>query len=130
MRIILPTLFSPKKEFDMFLSLQTNTIIRWCSRIALLFTLGSLVFLFISWNKLPNQVPLWYSKPWGEDRLVSPSWLYLLPGASICWYIINTALSMHVTKDHLVFSQILFLSSLVVSIFSFVTLFMIIWIIS
>lgn len=130
MHITFPTLLNLKKEYEMFRSLQTNTIICWCSRITFLFILGALAFLFISWNKLPNQVPLWYSKPWGEDRLVSPSWLYLLPGASVCWYIINTALSMHITKDHLVFSQILFLSSLVVSIFSFITLFMIIWIIS
>jgi hypothetical protein len=54
----------------------------------------------------------------------------LLPGASFLWYVVNSLLSIHITKEHLVFSQILFLSSLLGSIFSCVTLSMIIWIIS
>jgi hypothetical protein len=119
-----------KKEFNAVVSMHTNTIILWSSRITILLIVGSLVVLFLSWQKLPDEIPLWYSKPWGADRLAAPIWLLLLPGASFCWYILNSFLSLHVTKDHLVFSQILFLSTLLVSMFSFVTLGMIIWIIS
>jgi len=119
-----------KKEFDALFSLHTNTIIRYASRITMVLICFSILILVLSWNKLPTEVPLWYSKPWGKDRLANPLWLFLLPGASFFWYIINSLLSIHVTKEHLVFSQILFLSALLGSMFSCVTLSMIIWIIS
>ena len=119
-----------KNEVAKLASLHKNTIILWSSRMTVLLIFSCLAFLLISWNKLPTQVPLWYSKPWGADRLAPPLYLFLLPGASFGWYVINSFISIHVTKDHLVFSQILFLSSLLVGIFSFVTLGMIIWIIS
>lgn len=28
----------------------------------------------------PPQVPLWYSRPWGEDQLAPPTALWLVPG--------------------------------------------------
>jgi len=119
-----------KNEVAELKKLHVNTIIRYTSIFTLVFICSSILILFLSWNKLPTEVPLWYSKPWGKDRLANPLWLFLLPGASFFWYIINALLSIHITKEHLVFSQILFLSSLLGSIFSCVTLSMIIWIIS
>jgi len=119
-----------KNEFHSLVFFHTNDIIRWSSRITILLIIGSIAYLSYSWNKLPTEIPLWYSKPWGNDRLAPPVWLFLLPAASLFWYVVNSLLSIHVTKEHLVFSQILYLSSLLVSIFSFFTLVMIIWIIS
>lgn len=119
-----------KNEIAEFKQLHINTIIRYASITTLILISLSLVILGLSWNRLPTEVPLWYSKPWGTDRLANPLWLLLLPGASFLWYVVNSLLSIHITKEHLVFSQILFLSSLLGSIFSCVTLSMIIWIIS
>jgi len=115
-----------KKEYREFRSLHANTIIRYASIFTILFIISSIAVCIASWNKLPTEVPLWYSKPWGKDRLANPLWLFFLPGASFFWYMLNSFLSLHTTKNH----QILFLSALLVSIFSFVTLGMIIWIIS
>jgi len=119
-----------KKEFADFRHLHKNTIIRYASMVTLFLITSSLVLLLLSWDRLPTEIPLWYSRPWGQDRLAHPSWLFLLPGASFLWYGMDSFLSLHVTKNHLVFSQILFLSAVSVSIFSCVTLMMIIWIIS
>ena len=119
-----------KQELYAFSDLHTNTIIRISSAITIILICCSVAILIMSWNKLPSEIPLWYSKPWGRDRLADPLWLFLLPGASFFWYMVNSLLSLHVTKEHLVFSQILFLSSLLGSTFSLVTLSMIIWIIS
>ena len=130
MKLFDSVLAGVKKEYALFTSLNTNAIIRWSGRMTVVLILASLAVLLISYNSLPAQVPLWYSKPWGTDRLAEPLWLFLLPGASCIWHIINSFLSIHITKEHLVFSQILFLSSLLGRIFSFVTLTMIIWVIS
>ena len=130
MNISKPKLPNFKEDAENFFSLQKNVIILWTSRITFLFIIISLSILLFFWKNLPPEIPLWYSKPWGVDRLAKPYWLFLLPGASLVWFCVNAFLSIRVTKNHLVFSQILFLSSLLVSIFSFVTLSMIIWIIS
>lgn len=33
-------------------------------------------------NKLPPEIPLWYSKPWGEEQLAKPGWLAIVPALS------------------------------------------------
>lgn len=119
-----------KREAEVLQNAHRNTIIRWASRLTMIFFCCSFLVILLSWNKLPSEVPLWYSKPWGQSRLADPLWLFLLPGASIFWYIINSLISIYISKNHLVFSQILYLSALLGSVFSFVTVFMIIWIIS
>jgi hypothetical protein len=130
MKIPMPKLPNIKIDTEQYFSLQKNIIILWTSRITFFFIFMSLCVLLYFWKNLPPEIPLWYSKPWGVDRLANPYWLFLLPGASFIWFCINAFLSIRITKNHLVFSQILFLSSLLVSVFSFVTLSMIIWIIS
>ena len=35
--------------------------------------------LAIRWKSLPPKVPLWYSKPWGEERLTLPKFLNHIP---------------------------------------------------
>jgi len=42
----------------------------------------SLGILLVYARHFPPQVPLWYSRPWGEEQLTSPIWLLILPGLS------------------------------------------------
>lgn len=79
---------------------------------------------------LPPGVPVWFSRPWGEDRLASPYWLFLLPISSIVWYGIDLLISIYVTAEYLIFTQMLFLSSLIVSILSFITLIKIVFLVT
>ncbi|OGD02883.1 hypothetical protein A3D85_02290 [Candidatus Amesbacteria bacterium RIFCSPHIGHO2_02_FULL_47_9] len=36
--------------------------------------------LLVWGNGLPSQVPLWYSRPWGEEQLAEAGWLWIIPG--------------------------------------------------
>jgi hypothetical protein len=85
----------------------------------LILSIGLLIWRF---PELPPRVPIWFSRPWGEDQLASPYWLFLLPASSIMWYGIDLLLGIYVTAEYLVFTQMLFLSSLIVSLLSFITL--------
>ncbi len=49
----------------------------WLAVTALVVTVGVLLLYRTS---LPPQVPLWYSRPWGEDQLTQPIGLWLVPG--------------------------------------------------
>lgn len=81
---------------------------------ALQLVIGSIAILWF-WRQLPPAVPLWYSRPWGEDRLVSP-WFLLLPlGVAIVVYAVNIAIVVRTSADHPMFARVLFLTSALVS---------------
>lgn len=39
----------------------------------------SIAILILSWSRLPPEVPLLYNNPWGQEQLVAPIWLWILP---------------------------------------------------
>ena len=61
--------------------------------VSLLFIVIMGGFFFIFYRQLPPQVPLFYSRPWGERQLVSPSTLLFLPSLSLAVLIINILIS-------------------------------------
>lgn len=116
-------------EINLWKELMGNKTIRTTNLISYIILILSLIIIGIFWKQLPPLVPLWYSKPWGNDQLANPSFLFLLPFGSLLWNSVNTLISIHFIKDHLVFSQILSFTSLLISILSGITLIMIIWVI-
>lgn len=90
----------------------------------------SIGILIWKWRALPPLVPIWYSRPWGASQLASPYWLLILPLASIAFYAVDLLVSIYVTSEYLIFTQILFLSSLIVSVLSFVALLKIIFLVT
>ncbi len=102
--------------------LSQNRIISLATKFTLLLCTISVLGIIIFWQKLPPIVPLWYSKPWGAERLAPPFWLFLLPASSLVITGINISIASILTNEYLVFSQTLTLSSLVISILSTITL--------
>lgn len=106
----------------------------WLISVVHKFVIGlfilSVALLLWRFPQLPPKVPLWFSRPWGEDQLASPYWLLLLPASSIAWYGIDFLISIYVTAEYLIFTQMLFLSSLIVSLLSFITLIKILYLVS
>lgn len=101
---------------------EKNWVLSMSRKLGLLCIILGVALLVWSYPRLPPLVPLWYGKPWGADRLAHPLWLILLPTGSIVIFIINTITSRFLTKDMLIFSQILAITNLLVSILSLVTL--------
>lgn len=81
------------------------------------FILTSIV-LAIRWKSLPPKVPLWYSKPWGEERLATPIFLFLIPLTALLVYGINNAFITRIASEHPLFARVLSLVSLLISVLS------------
>lgn len=111
-------------------TVKTNWFIGLVHKFILILFVLSVGLLLWRWRMLPPLVPLWYSRPWGTDQLASPYWLLILPMASLILYAINFLVSMYVTAEYLIFTQMLFLSSLVVSTLSFIALIKILFLIT
>lgn len=45
--------------------------------------------IVINWKRLPPELPLFYSKPWGEEMLARPLFLLILPTTVFIFVIVN-----------------------------------------
>jgi len=80
---------------------------------------GLIIFLFPA---LPPQVPLFYSRPWGEAQLGTPFSLFILPAISFIFLTINIFLTATFSDKKNFFSTLLSSVSLVCALFSLLTL--------
>lgn len=67
------------------------------------------------WQKLPTKIPLWFSRPWGEERLTHPALLLIPILVSVLVYVGNIMVANKFTLEHPLFTRILFLTSTMVS---------------
>lgn len=92
LKLINPSFSFPeiKQELDLLLNEKLlQRAIRW--------VFGFLVFdllLVVSlWSNLPPEVPLFYSRPWGQEQLAQKLWLFFLPFICFLVTIINFRLA-------------------------------------
>lgn len=45
--------------------------------------------IILSWNKLPQLIPLFYSLPWGQSILVKPIFAWTFPAFTAIWGILD-----------------------------------------
>jgi hypothetical protein len=70
-----------------------------CYIFCLLSILAQSSLILVSWSKLPPQVPIFYSRPWGETMLTSPLGLWLLPGLLLVLATINFFLISNISQN-------------------------------
>lgn len=102
--------------------LQRNWIVSWAHKSVFFCFTISVLFILWRWKSLPPAVPLWYSRPWGEDQLAHPAWLFVLPLIGLLWHGVNGWLSASILHQYPVFVRVLFLSSFLINVLSLVTL--------
>jgi hypothetical protein len=96
-----------------------------CFNLALIALSASFILLLLSWVRLPPEVPLFYSLPWGEEQLVSPFLLWLLPGSSLAIIFINLTFASYFSSDQLL-TRVLMVTTSLYSILATIILFQII----
>lgn len=125
-RIKFPFISKPHQEWIL---IRKNWLLQVSHKFVALLAVASIIMIGAYWKMLPPLVPLWYSRPWGSDQLAPPVFLFFLPISSITIHLINLAFAMYITTEYLVFTQSLFLSSLIVSLLSFIAVIKIIFLV-
>jgi len=90
-------------------------------------TLMIIIILLIS-THLPPEIPLFYSQTWGEKQLAQTGWIWILPGSSLVFTIINLRISSHVFTKQKILAQILIWGSLILTSLALIDFLEIIWI--
>lgn len=99
---------------------------RFGINLAIALTVLSCLIIALFWQKLPPQVPFFYSRPWGEEQLAKPLFLLLLPLSSTLFLFANFLIPKFLKADEL-FQKILIWSTVL---FSFLAFFILVRIIS
>ncbi len=115
MKFIFPTTPTPERFLQGIAPLRRTWEYRAASAGAILQGIIGIVAILWNWRKLPPVVPIWYSQPWGEDRLSSPLFLLVPIGVAIIIYLTNIAVVVRYAADHPIFARVLFMTSLLVS---------------
>lgn len=92
-----------------------DKIIFWANLLSLIFALIILIILGINFKSLPHKLPLFYSLPWGENRLINSTQFILLPVLIVLVLLINLVTSWHLHSSQLLIKRILAVSSMVIS---------------
>lgn len=110
----LQSIFKPIANLGEFWQQSFNSkFFRW----NLIFITAQLVLIVWQFGNLPQQVPFYYSLPWGESQLVSASTLFLVPTFSIVLFLVNHLFAISFSKKNPLLSQLLISTSLVISFF-------------
>lgn len=95
---IFRTLFIQLSELGNFWQKRTS---RRLFLISVFSILSQIAFIIFYSNQLPPQLPLFYSLPWGQAQLASPSSLYLLPLSSLIFLFSDIFLILFLAKQKL-----------------------------
>ncbi len=93
------------KFLDFRVILKKNLALLWQEKILKIAFISYLVFLILgfilfplAWIKLPPDVPLFYSLPWGKEQLAKSTYLFILPFSSLIVGLINFSLAAFLTR--------------------------------
>lgn len=84
----------------------------WAIGLCLVFIVSQLAIILALFGKLPPQVPLFYSKPWGEPILASPLFIWILPGLSILFAAVNFLAARLLTGETFLYRVLIIFSSI------------------
>jgi hypothetical protein len=80
-----------------------------------------LFLLFLNLNRLPPQLPLFYSLPWGDNQLGTLAQFIILPAIIILVSLINLFITWQLHSSQIVLKRILYTSSITTSFLILVT---------
>ena len=81
---------------------------------------GITLFLLLSFRSLPPQIPLFYTKPWGEEQLAAPAFLFLPSLISLIFLSLNWILSSWLKNPFI--TKILLLGAVLASLLASITI--------
>lgn len=108
-----------KQQLD---SLSLNPSIKLGMQISFLALGVSLLVIMIFWQRLPPEVPMLYSRPYGEEQLVRVGKLLLLPGSALLINIFSFRVASVALETEKLLAQILIWTGCLVSVMATATL--------
>ena len=86
------------------------------------FIIAGLIWVLFSggYHLLPPQIPLWFSRPAGQDQLADKFWLWLVPSLTSILLLINISLAVKFWQKLNLLARIILYSQLITSILALI----------
>ncbi|HNY04556.1 MAG TPA: hypothetical protein PKI92_02250 [Candidatus Woesebacteria bacterium] len=95
-------------------------------RYSLFLFLAQIVIITWFYNQLPPEIPIYFSRPWGQSWLSSSASIFILPLFSLITLLINYFLALYFYTKKILLSQLLVIFGFIISLFSIISLLQII----
>lgn len=100
---------------------QTNLNSRFL-RLSIFLFIFELIIIIWFYNRLPPEIPIFFSRPWGAAWLSGTSSIFILPLFSLLTLLTNYFLAIFYHQKKQILSEILVVFAFIVSLFSTVSL--------
>jgi len=90
-------------------------------RFNIILFITQLTIIIWFYRELPPEIPLFFSRPWGSAWLTSTSSIFILPLLSLVTLLLNYFLALYYHQKKLILSQLLVIFSLIITLFSTVS---------
>lgn len=99
--------------------LQDKLLLRasFLSFIIIIISLLSIIFYY---QNLPPFIPLFNQMPWGEQRIAKTIWIFIIPGVSILFFIVNLIFAKYVYKAAPLVARLFSFATFLISVLSFI----------
>lgn len=96
------------------------------TQLNLILLTAQIVIIASVWRFLPPEIPLFYSRPWGQDQLVFYPGIALLPTICLIVFLANTAIARAAAQEEILIKKTLNIASLTFVLLILITLIQII----
>lgn len=102
------------KRFINFYQHQDSTIF-WSTAISILLSLILSIIYLLYYEVLPNQIPFFFSLPWGDTQLASKNQFFILPSLIVLSALVNLTITWHLHSSQLTMKRIIVSSTTVIA---------------
>ena len=81
----------------------------------------SVIYIILNFSGLPSQIPLFYSRVWGEDQLAKQVYIFLPTAGTFLLGIFDLGLAINLHSQNKVFAYLLSATASLVAVLVFVT---------
>lgn len=110
--------FIPRLDEEPPLEFAKDKIIKTGLFSAAVFLLVPLLYLAFKYSHLPNQLPLFYSRSWGEKQLAGKEMMFILPLGTMIILLVNFGLAKLFFTQERLLGRIVVWTSVAVSLLS------------
>jgi hypothetical protein len=107
-----------KQEFD---SLLANSKIKQAVYSSFFLCVFAIFLPLLFIQKIPPEIPLLFSRPWGQERLVNKGTFLVFPLIIFVFLVINFRFASIFFKKQKLLSQLIIWTSLIISLFTAIT---------
>ncbi|OGD83879.1 hypothetical protein A3A54_01885 [Candidatus Curtissbacteria bacterium RIFCSPLOWO2_01_FULL_39_62] len=78
-------------------------------------TLTQSALILVNWGTLPPEVPIFYSRPWGEQILARPIYLWILPIITVVFVLTNYFIALFLIQSQYFLNRVLIIFGAIIA---------------